>query len=165
MSTFREHITIRAPRTAVWTALADIGSIHTWNPGVHDSRRTSEQAEGVGATRSCDLGGRNYLHEAVTTWEPPERLTMSITDTNLPFARADIRFALEDRGDETLVTVAPDYALKFGPLGRLLDRFFVRSTYAKGMRGLLRGLKDHVESRAPSASTSEPKTGATDRRE
>lgn len=165
MSSFNEHITIHAPRAAVWGALADIGAIHTWNPGVRDSRRTSEQAEGVGAMRSCDLGGRNYLHEAVTAWEPPERLTMTITETNLPFARADIHFKLIEQGDQTLVTVAPDYALKFGPLGRLLDRFFVRSTYAKGMRGLLRGLKDHVESRAPSASTSEPKTGATDRRE
>lgn len=147
MSTFSEQIMIRAPREAVWAALADIGKIHEWNPGVRDSRRTSEQAEGVGATRYCDLGGRNYLDESVVVWEPNERLTMRIDRTNLPFARADVRFMLADQDDATHVTVSPDYALKFGPLGRILDRFFVGPTYAKGMRALLAGLKSHVETR------------------
>lgn len=72
---------------------------------------------------------------------------MRIVATNLPFKTADIRFALEGRGKETLVTVSPTYRLKFGLLGTVLDAVFVRSQYRKGMINLLRGLKRHVESR------------------
>ncbi|MDX1531436.1 MAG: SRPBCC family protein [Rhodothermales bacterium] len=145
MGTFRESILIEAPREAVWAALADIGEIHRWNPGVHDSRRTSEQAEGVGATRYCDLGGRNYLDEEVVAWDPPERLTMRVVETNLPFDHADIHFTLREGAGGTVVAVSPEYALKYGPVGALLDRLWVRQQYRRGMEALLSGLKAHVE--------------------
>ncbi len=137
---------------AVWRVLADIGAIHAWNPGVVRSHTTTAQLGGIGAERHCDLGGGNYLKEAVVTWEPERRLTMRIAATNLPFDAADIRFTLEARGDQTDVSVAPDYTLKFGPIGRLLDRYFVRARYQKGMRALLVGLKRHVERHAESAA-------------
>ncbi len=44
-------------------------------------------------------------------------LTLRITETNMPFKRADIRFTLDERGESTVVTVSPEYKLKFGFLG------------------------------------------------
>ena len=58
---------------------------------------------------------------------------------------ADIGFTLMEESDETLVTVSPTYELKFGILGRELNRRFVRNQYRKGMADLLAGLKRHVE--------------------
>ena len=145
MGTFSETVVIHAPREAVWRALADIASIHEWNPGVQASSLTSDQAEGVGASRVCDLGRAGDLHEEVAMWEPPRRLTLRITQTDLPFARGDIAFTIREEAEGTAVTVAPDYALKYGPLGSLLDALMVRRTYRKGMRDLLVGLKAHVE--------------------
>ena len=145
MHTFSRHIHIDAPPEVVWHTLADIGSIHVWNPGVRDSHATSEEPTGLGATRRCDLGGRTYLDERVVGWEPMRRLTMRIEDTNLPFAHADIRFTLEPEGKGTRVGVSPEYRLRYGPLGALTDRLFVRRTYARGMDALLAGLKAHVE--------------------
>ena len=46
----------------------------------------------------------------------------------------------------TGVTVAPDYRLKFGPIGVLMAVGLVRRAHRNGMRALLRGLKRHVES-------------------
>ena len=145
MGTFATTTTINAPVTAVWQTLADIGTIYQWNPGVQASHLTTEQAEGIGACRTCDLGGSNYLDEQVVTWEPERALTMRITGTNMPFKTADIRFTLQPNGSGTDVTVSPIYELKYGPVGKLMDRFFVKNTYEKGMRGLLSGLKQHVE--------------------
>lgn len=147
MGTFAEQVTIKASIDAVWNVLADIGSIHHWNPGVVDSRATTDGAAGLGSSRRCELGGKNYLDEEVVEWVPKEALRMRIVGTNLPFKTADIRFTLEGRGKETLVTVSPTYRLKFGLLGTVLDAVFVRSQYRKGMINLLRGLKQHVESR------------------
>lgn len=149
MPSFTKAITIDAPVDEVWAVLASIGSIHEWNPGVVDSSVTTGSAEGVGAGRHCDLGGRNYLKEEVVEWDAGKGLTMRIVDTNLPFKAADIRFTLRPDGGSTVVDVSPDYELKFGLLGRALDKMSVRDTYMKGMEALLAGLKQHVEGDAP----------------
>ena len=145
MSSFATEMKINAPVAEVWQALAAIGNIYQWNPGVKASYTTSEVSEGLGATRYCDLGGKNFLDEEVVVWQPNEALTMRITGTNLPFATADIRFSLRPEGEETIVTVSPLYELKFGVLGKVLDRAYVRKSYEKGMVALLAGLKEFVE--------------------
>lgn len=146
MATFTTSTIIHAPREEVWAVLADIGSIHSWNPGVEHSHTTTEKDSGLGASRHCDLGGRNYLEEEVVEYEQGEKLTMRVTDSNLPFAHANIRFFLEPEETSTRVILQPDYELKFGLVGELMDRLFVRRSYEKGMQALLRGLKRHVES-------------------
>jgi uncharacterized protein YndB with AHSA1/START domain len=146
MAAFSTETTIKAPVDDVWAALADIGNIYVWNPGVVQSHSTSETAEGMGATRYCDLGGSNFLDEEVVAWEPGEKLTMRIVGTNMPFETADIRFTLRPEGNKTVVTVSPEYTLKYGLVGRLMDRFYVRGTYEKGMGNLLHGLREYVES-------------------
>lgn len=145
MTTFSERISIQADKGRVWDALADIGSIHRWNPGVADSRTTTEGEVGLGSERRCDLDKKIYLNEKIVEWIHGEILTMRIIETNLPFKSADIKFSLEQRGTETLVTVSPKYFLKFGLLGRLMDVLFVRSQYRKGMANLLKGLKQYVD--------------------
>lgn len=146
MSSFAVETTIDAPIEKVWGALADIGTISRWNPGVVESHTTSDIEEGLGATRYCDLGGKNYLDEEVVTWKPNEQITMRITGTNMPFKTADIRFYLREEDDgKTAVTCSPDYILKYGPVGSLMDKLMVHNTYRKGMESLLRGLKQYVE--------------------
>ena len=145
MTEFTVHTTINAPVAQVWAALSDIGSIYQWNPGVVASHTTTEQTEGVGACRHCDLGKAGYLDESVVKWVENEALTMRINGTNMPFRSADIRFTLQPQGDQTVVTCSPIYTLKYGPIGKLLDAAMVRSTYQKGMQSLLAGLKQHVE--------------------
>jgi len=145
MSTFREQTVINASREAVWSALADIGSISAWNPGLVGSYQTSEGQPSMGATRHCDLSAGRFLDEEVVEWEPETVLTMRVVGTNLPFSTADIRFTLRERGNGILLTVSPAYELKFGLFGKLMDAVMVRLMYRKGMRDLLAGLKRHVE--------------------
>lgn len=148
MGSFATETTIEAPVTEVWQALGEIGDIYRWNPGVRASHTTSDQEVGLGTTRYCDLGGTNFLDEEVVLWQPNEKLTMRITGTNLPFATADIRFTLRPEYEGTVVTVSPLYQLKYGVMGELLDRIYVRKSYQKGMEALLAGLKAHVEGEA-----------------
>ncbi len=150
MSEFTESIRISASPEQVWAVLADIGSICEWNPGVKRSEQTSPGDVGFGATRRCELGGKNYLDEEVVVFDPNRRITIRITDTNLPFNFADIRFSLELSGSDTIVIVSPEYQLKFGVFGRILDKLMVHAQYRKGMRDLLRGLKAHVETKGAS---------------
>jgi uncharacterized protein YndB with AHSA1/START domain len=146
MSTFTERTTIDATRQDVWAALADIGNIATWNPGLIGSHRTND-IDGVGGARHCDISTKHSLTEHVVEFEPAAAITFRITDSTLPFKTADIAFTLTDSPirDHTEVTVSPTYTLRYGPIGRFLDTVAVRRSYRAGMRELLEGLKRHLE--------------------
>ncbi|MGF1596886.1 MAG: SRPBCC family protein [Acidimicrobiales bacterium] len=148
MSTFTERTTINASRQDVWAALADIGTIATWNPGLIKSHRTND-IDGVGGGRHCDISTKHSLTEHVVEFEPGTAITFRITDTTLPFKTADIAFTLTDNAQQarTEVTVSPTYTLKYGPIGRILNTVAVRRNYRAGMCGLLEGLKTHLEQR------------------
>ncbi|MEP3297061.1 MAG: SRPBCC family protein [Pseudoruegeria sp.] len=144
MSSFTETIVIDASAERVWDTLADIGTIADWNPGLVGSHATNK-ANGLGATRYCDIDGKHNLDEEVVCFEPLRAITFRITRSTLPFRSADIRFTLKERSERTVVSVSPIYELKYGFAGRLLDRTFVSTTYKRGMRGLLKGLKTWAE--------------------
>lgn len=146
MSTFTERTTIDAPRQNVWAALADIGTIATWNPGLIGSHRTND-LDGLGGARRCDISSKHSLNEHVVEFEPGTAITFRITDSTLPFKTADVAFTLADHAQQarTELTVSPTYTLEYGPLGRLLDTVAVRRNYRAGMRELLEGLKRHLE--------------------
>jgi len=145
MTTFTETIKIAAPIADVWDILADIGSIAEWNPGLVGSNATNE-ITGLGATRFCDIDGRQNLDEEVVHFEPQRAITFRITRSTLPFRQADIRFTLTPEGQTTLVEASPEYLLKYGVIGKLLDKAVVSKMYRKGMKGLLSGLKERAES-------------------
>lgn len=154
MGTFQVETIIDAPVASVWQRLAgDIGTIAEWNPGVKNSSVVPEKdmKSGLGSQRHCDLGGGNYLQERVVKYEEEEAITFRIMETNMPFAQADIRFTLAlvaNEGTETTkVICSPDYKLKYGCLGELLDVCMVKGTYKKGMKNLLAGLKKDVEAK------------------
>jgi uncharacterized protein YndB with AHSA1/START domain len=144
MTTFTESTTVAAPRSEVWATLADIGTIAEWNEGLAGSHATNEVV-GVGATRHCDISAKQTLEEEVVEYIEGERITFRITESTLPFARADIRFTLSGDGQTTAVAVSPDYKLKYGPLGSVMDVVMVKRRYRKGMRDLLGGLKRSIE--------------------
>ena len=60
-----------------------------------------------------------------------------------------VRFALDGDEDGTVVTVNPDYTVKYGAMGSIMDRMFMRRKVKKGMEGLLAGLKYHLETGEP----------------
>ncbi len=145
MNEFTVNTTIDAPVSSVWAALADVGEIAAWNPGVRASRTTSAQTQGVGTCRHCDLAGKDYLDEEVVTWQENEAITFRVVGTNMPLDSADIRFTLTPQGDQTVVACSPLYKIKYGIAGTLMDKLFVERNYRNGMIELLAGLKAYVE--------------------
>lgn len=139
---------IDAPLEEVWSELADFGGIYKWNPGVTDSRLTSDHAEGVGITRHCDLKPFGAIQERVTAWHPGERLTIHIYNADrLPLENAIADFTLSDSGDgHTEVTIDYSYDLKWW--GRLFPQSVLHTQLERGLGGLLAGLHRHVGSSA-----------------
>ncbi len=146
MGSFSTEIQIDAPKEKVWEVLADLGGIYKWNPGVSHSRSTSESSGGEGATRHCDLSNPSgYLEERAFDWREGEGYKIDIFESSFPIERNVVEFTVRADRDGTIVSVSPDYRLKFGPIGALLDRLILGRQMRKGMENLLAGLKYHVE--------------------
>ncbi len=144
MARVTRQIRIDAPREKVWEALGDFGNIYKWNPGITRSRLTSEQTKGIGATRRCDLPS-GYVAERIMAWREGQHMVIDIYETSLPLKRNVVELAVREDGNGTTVTVTPDYAFRYGPLGALLDVLFGRRQIERGFDGLLQGLKRYVE--------------------
>lgn len=150
MSKFTTQVKINAPKHEVWKVLADIGGIYKWNPGVAHSYSTSEENSGEGATRHCDLqttGGKSfgYLEERTVDWREGEGYKIDIYDSNLPIKSNVVEFTVKADEDGTIVSVSPEYAIKYGLLASLINRLFLQRKLQQAMEGLLAGLKYHVE--------------------
>lgn len=145
MAVVTVHEQINAPPAQVWALLADFPNVYRWNPGVEDSRATSDLATGAGATRRCDLFDGGYLEERIIDFDPDHILAVDIFDTSLPLARNVVTFTVVPRGTGASVACSADYRLKYGPLGLLIDLLIGRRQARNGFRDMLSGLKYHVE--------------------
>lgn len=145
-SSFSCEAAIQATLPEVWQALAQIGDIHLWNPGVEHSFVSSELTSGLGAMRQCDLAHGKYLQEEVVEFVPEQAISLRINQSNLPIESAVIRFTLRAEGEFTTVTVSPRYRLKYGALGHVINRLLFARMYKQGMHDLLSGLKHWLES-------------------
>jgi carbon monoxide dehydrogenase subunit G len=147
MTRFSYEIWIDAPRETVWAKIADLGAIQEYHPGVSRSYYTSEEREGIGASRHCDLLPFGEVEERIVEWRSGDSYTFEIYGSKKlpPFVDAGGRFEVSQDGDGTTVRFEIEYDLKFGPFGQLLDRLMVRSQFRKVPRAVLRGLKRRLE--------------------
>lgn len=124
---------IDASRQVIWDILADFGNVADWNTGINESHSTSDAANGVGATRYCDLGPGGTLDETIREWEPNERMVISIdAATKAPIKGGLGTFVLTgDNAGPIEVALTFDYTAKVGPIGNLfgkvLDKQFIKS--------------------------------------
>ena len=120
----------------VWAVLADFSNISVWNRGVTSSYSTSTAAQGVGATRHCDLAPFGAVEETVREWEPGRRMMITIDEARrLPIRSATATFKIDPVGDGTDVSIDYHYDPQ-GPVGPMMDR-----QLRKGFTGFLDDLE------------------------
>ena len=135
---------IRTSRSRVWEQLADLGAVAEWHPGV-ESAELGSVAEGVGASRVCELGDDGRLDEVVSVWEPGRQLWFAVEGRGA-IRSAEFGFVLTDDADGTKVEAIADYHLALGPLGPVVDHLTIRRHMTRMMTQTLDGLKVHLES-------------------
>lgn len=151
MASIRYEITVDRPPSEVWDLISDFGGVYRYNPNVSHSRLTNGSAnEGVGATRHCDLSFSGAsVEERILEWHEGEGYALEIFDgEKLPPFRSGVRAAVTVRpagSERSVVTGDMDYELKFGLLGRLMDRTVVAPRFGPAFGRLLAGIKHHAE--------------------
>ncbi len=60
----------------VWEVLADFGDVYRWAPSVTNSYSTSENNNGLEASRHCDIAGFGGIEEYITEWNEGRDFTL-----------------------------------------------------------------------------------------
>lgn len=147
MTTFKSDIYVDAPKANVWAILADLGGIQNFHAGVSKSYYTSEQHDGIGAARVCELLPMGKIEETATEWRDGESYKLNITPLEKapPFKEAFGRLAVKEEGQGTRVSMEVTYTLKFGPLGKLMNALMIKPRFQKVVPAVLLGLKHYTE--------------------
>jgi uncharacterized protein YndB with AHSA1/START domain len=94
---------LRAPRDAVFAALADAGGWPRWFPNVRAATYTSPPPHGVGSIREADVRGTRWV-EAMIAWDVGARWAWTVLGASVPLATAQVEsFELDDAGGGTRV--------------------------------------------------------------
>ncbi|MEM7286167.1 MAG: SRPBCC family protein [Actinomycetota bacterium] len=145
--TIEMRVDVDAPTPAVWTALADVGNVETWNPGISSARLTSPERRGVGVTRECVLSPMGTVQERITAWTDERLMTVEMYERKrLPaIRRALATIELTPDGARTAVGCHMMYEVGLGPIGRGLNAAMLHRMFRRSLLGMLAGLKHHVE--------------------
>ncbi|MFT5680586.1 MAG: hypothetical protein ACI8RZ_001492 [Myxococcota bacterium] len=136
---------IEAPASRVWDAVADIGGVHRWHPKVKQSPLLSETLQGPGASRRCEFYDGTSVVEEVVDWVEGESLTMELSDMSMPLntARATLRVSGQ-ASTSTEISMEMEYAVKYGPLGWVMDAVMMRRMMGQMFDLILSGLDHHL---------------------
>lgn len=107
-----------------WSVLAkrfgDIGEI---SKGVLWSKYLTEEHEGIGTTRYCELPRNGFMKETVTKWNEPNEFEFEILESSMPMEKGGkLNFKVEQLGSENIrIQVLGTFRLKrLGLLSPLL---------------------------------------------
>lgn len=138
--------TINGPNSQVWAVLADFGGVHRFHPAVERSPITNGTPTGLGSRRTCHFYDGNALDEEIVEFNEPHRMVVSVGEGPIPVNNLLATFTLEAvTPEQTTVTVAMDYAPKFGPVGAVMNALLLRRKIAGLLESVLSGLAAHVE--------------------
>lgn len=139
MATIHNEITVNASLDKVWSTLADLALLDQYDPTVMKSTLLSTEKTGIGAKRKVMMkDGKNWFEEKITIFKPNEALTYQLTDCSFPIKGLKHSYSFEKIGNQTKVIQVMEYTVKFGLLGKLLDRLMIRKQSDIGIKKFYR---------------------------
>ena len=148
----RKEISIDAPPEETWAVLADFGNVHIWAPGVTHSYSTSENNEGEGASRHCDIKGFGSVEEDVLQWDDGRSFTYRASALG-PIGESVAYWEVQPQGrDRSRVVTTFESPIRYGLVGQAMMKLFMRRKLDKAFDESMLALKAFVEQRAAVAA-------------
>jgi hypothetical protein len=126
MTTIHHEIEAACPPGSVWEVLADLEAVQHYNPGVRTAVIKGSRRNGVGAERVCELLPKGRVVERVTHWEDGRVVGLEVTESDWPIRFMHWVTRIEPAGTGSRITQTLEYAVKFGPVGWLLDALVMK---------------------------------------
>jgi uncharacterized protein YndB with AHSA1/START domain len=147
MTTIHHEVRANCPPERVWELLSDLEAVERYNPGVRSAAVQGNQRKGVGAERSCELEPGGRVVERVTHWEDGRAVGLEVVESDWPIHYMRWVTRVDRAGGGSVITQELDYAVKFGPLGWLMDQLMMRRKLTRTLDSVFKSLVDHAEGR------------------
>jgi len=139
-------IDINAPVNDVWQKLAKLDDVQNFVDSVTKSYYNSEQKEGVGAARTCEVKGFGTLVEEIVEWKDGESLTYTVAGMPPMVKHAQSNWRLERKSHfQTTVTVTSSMETRYGVFGAFMERFVMKPRISRLLEDALSQFKSYVE--------------------
>jgi len=146
MATIHNEIVIEAPIDKIWSVLATPDLLEKYDPTVRKSSLISDINTDRGAKRKVEMqDGKNWFEEVITVCKPGESLTYELTACSFPIHNLKHSYSFQKLDGQTKVLQTMEYTVKFGILGKILDRLVIRKQSDTGIKKFFDGLKSYVE--------------------
>lgn len=138
---------IYASKKQVWDVLKLPGNIAVFHPLIKKSFMTTTAENGIQAKRHCDLLPMGAMDEVITEWIEGQAFTMEVIGGKMlpPHHFMKGRLSMRAMEKHTEVSFQLSYRLKFGVIGRLMDRLLIRPQFKHAPTKYVQGLKEYVE--------------------
>jgi hypothetical protein len=138
---------IAMPLEEAWELLRDLGRARHYVPGLTDVQITTEQREGVGASRRVFSKRGAPMDETVVRWDEGRgfeiRLHRGEAGPPPPFREARFVYALVPDGERCRIETTLSWVSRWGVLGKLLDALVMRRAIGRTVQQVADGLAQH----------------------
>ena len=145
MTTIHHEIEAACPPENIWAVLADLEAVQHYNPTVRTAAVKGSRRTGVGAERVCDLLPKGRVVERVTHWEDGRAVGLEVAESDWPIRYMRWVTRVESKGSGSRITQTLEYAVKFGPLGWVLDKCVMRRKLTTTLDDIFARLARHAE--------------------
>lgn len=146
MTKLHNEIIINAPIEKIWGILANVGGLQNYDPTILKSSVTSENTNGLGASRKVDMkDGKHWFNERTTVCKTNEALAYQLTECNFPINALQHSYRFERIENQTKVLQKMEYEVKYGLLGKLMDKLILKKQFDAGIKKFFAGLKEYAE--------------------
>ena len=147
MTELKHQITINAPKDKVFSVLANLDEVQHYNPGVKAAKYISENKQGVGAARECNLGKEGIVRERITGFKQDDFVAMELYEHSWPIKFMRWTSKVAPAGNATQITQTLEYKMKFGVLGSILNMLILKRKLNQSMSTIFESLKKYVENK------------------
>ncbi len=139
-------ININAPLDKIWNILTDLELLDKTDPTVKKATLLSENKTGLDAKRKVLMkDGKNWFDEKITVFRPNEELVYQLTECSFPIRGLKHSYSFQSTGGQTRVQQVMEYQVKYGIIGKLMDKMMITKQFNAGISKFLNGLKKYAE--------------------
>ncbi|MEM9897551.1 MAG: SRPBCC family protein [Bacteroidota bacterium] len=149
VTTISARASISASREMVWNVLKSPGDIERFHPLIKKSYMIDNQLAGTGSKRYCELRPIGVMMEKITEWKEGFSFTTEVFDGKMLPPFKFVRGTISPQNgslEPTTVVFTFSYQLKFGWVGRLMNKLLILPQFKGAPPKYVEGLKRYVES-------------------
>jgi len=138
-TTVRAAAKIPLPIEVCWEKFRDLTRAKDYVPGLTDTVVTTEEKQGVGASRIVSHRQFGDMNETVVTWDEGVGMTIRLHKGDgpaTPFKEAHFRYEFRpsrEANDECEIHTSLSYVLPGGAIGRLVDSLFLSRIFRRNV--------------------------------